>query len=139
MAFKSKYKGSEIEEIFDKVSTGKVGGGIEIVGSVDELDPDAPVGTMACVASETETEVIKSFADAYPPTEEDMGLDWSVAKEKLTQITNVHINEDLPSDWWDSFDYDAVYIMDDTQNLDLQIYRDGDYISFDLMELPSGV
>lgn len=137
MAFKSKYKGSEIEEIFDKVSTGKVGGGIEIVGSVDELNPDAPVGTMACVASKTETEVIKSFADAYLPTEEDMGLDWSVVKEKLTKITNVHINEDLPSDWWDSFDYDTTYITNDTQNLGLQIYRDGDYISFDLMDLSS--
>lgn len=30
-------------------------GGIKIVGSVDELDPDAPVGTIACVVSETET------------------------------------------------------------------------------------
>lgn len=139
MAFKSKYKGSEIEEIFDKVSAGKVGGGIEIVGSVDELNPDAPVGTMACVASETETEVIKSFADAYLPTEEDRSLDWSVGKEKLTQITNVHINEDVPSDWWESFDYDKIHLFNDTMSLDLQIYRDSDYISFDLMDLSSNM
>lgn len=108
MAFKSKYKGSEIEEIFDKVSTGKVGGGIEIVGSVDELDPDAPVGTMACVASETEVEceVFKSLTDAYHPTEEDRDLEFETIQPKLTRIPAIKIDEDELKIWFNAGAYE---------------------------------
>ena len=46
MGFKSKYKGSEIENLLDKISKG---GGITIVDSVDELDPNAELGSLASV------------------------------------------------------------------------------------------
>lgn len=47
MGFKSKYKGSEIENLLDKMSEG--GGGITIVDSVDQLDPSAELGSLASV------------------------------------------------------------------------------------------
>lgn len=47
MAFKSKYKGYEIENLLDKMSEG--GGGITIVDSVDQLDPNAELGSLASV------------------------------------------------------------------------------------------
>lgn len=46
MGFKSKYKGFEIENLLDKMSEG---GGITIVDSVDQLDPNAELGSMASV------------------------------------------------------------------------------------------
>jgi hypothetical protein len=52
MAFKSKYKGSEVETLLDQVASGKNGGsGIEIVDSVDKLDPNAELGSMASVVT----------------------------------------------------------------------------------------
>ena len=50
MAFKSKYKGYEIEDLLDKISEG--GGGIAIVDSIDKLDPNAELGSMACVVEQ---------------------------------------------------------------------------------------
>lgn len=47
MAFKSKYKGFEIEGLLDKISEG--GGGITIVDSIDKLDPNAELGSLASV------------------------------------------------------------------------------------------
>ena len=47
MAFKSKYKGFEIENLLDKMSEG--GDGITIVDSVDQLDPSAELGSLASV------------------------------------------------------------------------------------------
>lgn len=46
MGFKSKYKGSEIENFLDKISEG---GGITIVDSINELDPNAELGSLASV------------------------------------------------------------------------------------------
>lgn len=47
MGFKSKYKGVEIENLLDKMSKG--GGGITIVDSADQLDPNAELGSLASV------------------------------------------------------------------------------------------
>lgn len=47
MGFKSKYKGLEIENLLDKMSKG--GGGITIVDSVNQLDPNAELGSLASV------------------------------------------------------------------------------------------
>ena len=47
MAFKSKYKGFEIENLLDKISEG--GDGITIVDSVDQLDPSAELGSLVSV------------------------------------------------------------------------------------------
>ena len=52
MAWKSKYKGSEIESLLDTIVSGAIkGGGIEIVDSVDKLDPNAELGSMASVVT----------------------------------------------------------------------------------------
>lgn len=48
MSYISKYTGAEIEEILDTVSNG-VGGGVPIVNSIDELNPNSPVGSLASV------------------------------------------------------------------------------------------
>lgn len=63
MGFKSKYKGVEIENLLDKMSEG---GGITIVDSIDELDPNAELGSLASVV---EPGSIKesSFRDLYQP------------------------------------------------------------------------
>ena len=50
MAYRSKYKGREIEELLDKMSKGGGGGGgITIVDSADQLDPNAELGSLASV------------------------------------------------------------------------------------------
>lgn len=52
MAWKSKYKGSEIESLLDTIVSGAIkGGGIEIVDSVDKLDPNAELGSIASVVT----------------------------------------------------------------------------------------
>lgn len=47
MAYTSKYTGKEIDDILDKASSG---GGVTIVNSVDDLDPNASVGSLAVIA-----------------------------------------------------------------------------------------
>lgn len=51
MSYISKYTGAEIEEILDTVSNGG-GGGVPIVNSIDELDSNSPVGSLACVVEQ---------------------------------------------------------------------------------------
>lgn len=48
MSYISKYTGAEIEEILDTVSNG-VDGGVPIVNSIDELDSNSPLGSLASV------------------------------------------------------------------------------------------
>ena len=65
MAWKSKYKGSEIESLLDTIVSGAIkGGGIEIVDSVDKLDPNAELGSMASVVT-AGTLQETSFRDLY--------------------------------------------------------------------------
>ena len=51
MSYISKYTGAEIEEILDTVSNG-VDGGVPIVNSIDELNPNSSVGSLACVVEQ---------------------------------------------------------------------------------------
>lgn len=65
MAWKSKYKGSEIESLLDTIVSGAIkGGGIEIVDSVDKLDPNAELGSMASVVTAGSIQET-SFRDLY--------------------------------------------------------------------------
>lgn len=64
MGFKSKYKGFEIENLLDKMSEG--GGGITIVDSIDKLDPEAEVGSLASVVEPGSMQE-SSFRDLYQP------------------------------------------------------------------------
>lgn len=64
MGFKSKYKGLEIENLLDKMSEG--GGGIAIVDSIDKLDPNAELGSMASVVEPGSIQE-SSFRDLYQP------------------------------------------------------------------------
>lgn len=65
MGFKSKYKGFEIENLLDKISEGG-GGGITIVDSIDKLDPNAELGSLACVVEQGSIKE-SSFRDLYQP------------------------------------------------------------------------
>lgn len=67
MAWKSKYKGSEIESLLDTIVSGAIkGGGIEIVDSVDKLDPNAELGSMASVVTAGSIQET-SFRNLYQP------------------------------------------------------------------------
>jgi hypothetical protein len=60
-------------------STG--GGGVPIVGSIEELEAlDLPIGSLAVVASES---VKMSLADVYVPSEKDFAIDQENAYAKL--------------------------------------------------------
>lgn len=67
MAWKSKYKGSEIESLLDTIVSGAIkGGGIEIVDSVDKLDPNAELGSIASVVTDGSIQET-SFRNLYQP------------------------------------------------------------------------
>jgi hypothetical protein len=51
------------------------GGGITIVDSVDKLDSDAPLGSLASVATNTVSEV--KFSELHQPTSDEVNLDLS--------------------------------------------------------------
>ena len=64
MAWKSKYKGSEVESLLDTIVSGAIKGGIEIVDSIDKLDPNAELGSMASVVTAGSIQET-SFRDLY--------------------------------------------------------------------------
>lgn len=63
MQYKSKYTGAEIDSILDKANAGS---GITIVDSVDKLDPNAELGSMASVVTAGSMQK-SSFRDLYQP------------------------------------------------------------------------
>lgn len=91
MAFKSKYKGFEIEGLLDKMSEG--GGGITIVDSADQLDPSAELGSLASVV---EPGSIKesSFRDLYQPDASiiDQESGTLTAPELLSSVLSVSVS-----------------------------------------------
>jgi hypothetical protein len=90
MGFKSKYKGSEIENLLDKISEG--GGGITIVDSVDQLDSNAELGSLASVV---EPGSIKesSFRDLYQPDASIIDPDTGTltAPELLSSVSSISV------------------------------------------------
>ena len=91
MAWKSKYKGSEIESLLDTIASG-VKGGIEIVDSVDNLDPNAELGSMASVVTAGSIQET-SFRDLYQPDASmlDQELGVLTAPELLSSVSSVNV------------------------------------------------
>ena len=90
MGFKSKYKGFEIENLLDKMSEG--GGGITIVDSVDQLDPNAEVGSLASVVEPGSIKEV-SFRDLYQPDASmlDQSTGTLTAPELLSSVQSVNV------------------------------------------------
>lgn len=93
MGFKSKYKGSEIENLLDKMSESVSGGGISIVDSADKLDQNAPIGSVAVVAKKGQI-TTTSFRNLYQPTADDLDQDTGMLTrpELLSRVTELDIN-----------------------------------------------
>ena len=92
MGFKSKYKGSEIENLLDSIAQGSVGGGITIVDSVDQLDPNAEVGSLASVVEPGSMQE-SSFRDLYQPDESilDQSTGNFTAPELLSSVSSISV------------------------------------------------
>lgn len=90
MGFKSKYKGSEIENLLDKISEG--GGGITIVDSVDQLDSNAELGSLASVVEPGSIQE-SSFRDLYQPDESiiDQNTGTLTTPELLSSVSSVSV------------------------------------------------
>lgn len=91
MGFKSKYKGSEIENLLDKISEG--GGGITIVDSVDQLDPNAELGSMASVVTAGSIQE-SSFRDLYQADASmlDQNTETLTAPELLSSVLSINVS-----------------------------------------------
>lgn len=91
MGFKSKYKGSEIENLLDKMSEGG-GGGITIVDSIDKLDPNAEFGSLACVVEQGSIKE-SSVRDLYQPDASmlDQNTGTLTAPELLSSVSSVSV------------------------------------------------
>lgn len=98
MAFKSKYKGFEIEGLLDKISEG--GGGITIVDSIDKLDPNAELGSLASVVEPGSIQE-SSFRNLYQPDASmlDQSTGTLTAPELLSSVSSVSVfaPEDITS------------------------------------------
>lgn len=90
MGFKSKYKGLEIENLLDKMSKGS--GGISIVDSINELDPNAALGTLASVVEPGSIQE-SSFRDLYQPDESiiDQNTGTLTTPELLSSVSSVSV------------------------------------------------
>lgn len=88
MAYTSKYTGKEIDDILDKASSG---GGVTIVNSVDDLDPNASVGSLAVVAQQAGIGKI-DLNNIHTLTEEDLDVDNMelLNVEKFTPVSSVN-------------------------------------------------
>ena len=89
--------GSTVEDriklIDDAIAEGgNSGSGVEIVESVSDLNPNAPAGTVACVATQG-TGSVMSFRDLPPFTEANINMDTgTLITEGLSQVTGVTLN-----------------------------------------------
>lgn len=74
------------------VAQGTAGGkGIEIVSSVDELDPDAPQGSLTSVAVNTVNEV--NFSELYQPTSDEVNVETGVIDTtNLSRVSGISVN-----------------------------------------------
>lgn len=90
MGFKSKYKGFEIENLLDKISEGG-GGGITIVDSIDELDLNAELGSLASVVEPGSIQK-SSFRDLYQPDVSilDPTTDTLTQPELLSSVSSIN-------------------------------------------------
>ena len=90
MGFKSKYKGFEIENLLDKMS--KRWRGITIVDSIDKLDPNAEVGSLASVVEPGSIQE-SSFRDLYQPDASmlDQSTGTLTAPELLSSVSSVSV------------------------------------------------
>ena len=91
MGFQSKYKGYEIEGLLDKISEG--GGGITIVDSVDQLDPNAELGSMASVVTAGSMQK-SSFRDLYQADASmlDTSTGTLTAPELLSSVLSINVS-----------------------------------------------
>lgn len=107
--------GSTVE---DAILMSKNGGsnGITIVNSVDELDANAPAGTVACVATQGAGGVM-SFRDLPPFTEANINMDTgTLITEGLSQVTSIALNVGEVN--FDSYKQYFIYIVSENVNLD---------------------
>lgn len=91
MGFKSKYKGSEIENLLDKMSEGG-GGGITIVDSIDKLDTNTELGSLACVVEQGSIKE-SSVRDLYQPDASIIDQEAGVltTPELLSSVSSVSV------------------------------------------------
>lgn len=104
MAYTSKFKGKEIDELLEKVQLGQVeGNSIPIVDSIDKLDNNAPVGTLSSVATqeglkETKlSEVLKKLPDA-PSMDSQEGLIEYLNNSPIVNKVNIFAPRVIPEE-----------------------------------------
>lgn len=94
MGYTSKFKGSEIDALLEQVQKGGTGSGsgVPIVDSVDKLDTDAPVGSLAVVTTQGSMQELR-FRDLYQPTADIMDTDTGgiATPELLSSVPEVKI------------------------------------------------
>jgi hypothetical protein len=93
--------GERIEEVAEN------GGGVPIVDSVDKLDPNAPQGSLATVATNTFREI--KWSEIYQPTEEDLSQPFEEIVGKLTRISKFEVTP--PKSMDDVLDLDDMLLI----------------------------
>ena len=97
------------KDLVNELSKGGSGGGINVVDSVDKLDPNAPAGSIAAVATQGNRKTV-SFKDLVQPDADIMDMSsYTVNTEGLSVIDSVEIT--LPDK--------PISANDLSQNLDL--------------------
>ena len=91
--------GKTLSERIEEVAEN--GGGVPIVSSVEELDPDAPQGSLATVAINTLREI--KWSEVYQPTGEELSQPFEEIVGKLTRISKFEVTppesmDIMPSD-----------------------------------------
>ena len=88
--------GITVEEAINNLSLNAGGNGINIVATEDELDENAPVGTLSCVATPGTIEVI-SAKDLYQPTINDIDMNtYTIITSGFNAISDIEISLDSP-------------------------------------------
>ena len=88
--------GITVEEAINNLSLNVGGNGINIVATEDELDENAPAGTLSCVATPGTIEVI-SAKDLYQPTINDADMNtYTIITSGLSSVSNIEISLDSP-------------------------------------------
>ena len=122
--------GITVEEAINNLSLNAGGNGINIVATEDELDENAPAGTLSCVATPGTLEVI-SAKDLYQPTINDIDLNtYTIITSGFSSVSNIEISLDSP-------EVEGVETMAYFCTENIQIGGEGDGVVFAIMTLPT--
>jgi hypothetical protein len=88
--------GITVEEAINNLSLNAGGNGINIVATEDDLDENAPAGTLSCVATPGTIEAI-SAKDLYQPTINDIDMNtFTIITSGFNAVSNIEISLDSP-------------------------------------------